>query len=194
MYHEYGYDEFFYGIIEGLGFYSAEDIDHHLLIASKMGEIEMVNNSYVLFRYKEFYINIMLKRFGEKVIQDYKIVNDLNLETFPRLLEVFRPSEGKIIIVTKISGNTGKNIAECPDYVGISSDVSDSVKHSVIADLKKLESHGYVLNPTFRFCVRINDDGRIIIPDFNLIPLNDAEDRSALLKDVYRRYSMFGNY
>lgn len=30
MYHEYGYDEFFYSIIKGLGFYSAEDIDHHL--------------------------------------------------------------------------------------------------------------------------------------------------------------------
>ena len=194
MFHEFGYDEFFYIFIKGFKFYSAEDIDDVLLTASKVGRIEMVNNSYVLFRYKEFYINTVLKRFGEKMIQDYEIVNDLRLTSFPRLLELFRPSDGKMIIITKITGNTGKNIVECPDYIGNRSDVSDSAKQTVIADLKMLESHGYVLNPTFRYCVRINDDGRIIIQDFNLISLEDTEDRDALLKDVYCRYSMFGVY
>lgn len=103
MFHEFGYDEFFCNFIKGFNFYSAEGIDDILLTASKMGEIEMVNNSYVLFRYKEFYINTMLKHFGEKMIQDYEIVNNLHLTTFPRLLELFRPSDGKMIIITKIT-------------------------------------------------------------------------------------------
>ena len=103
-----------------------------------------------------------------------------------------------MIIVTRISGNTGQNINDRPSYsiADLKNEVSDFAKRSVIKELKMLENHGYLVDPKFRYCVRMNDDGRIIIPHFPLIPVEEVKSRAndRFLKEIYSRYSMFGNY
>ena len=103
-----------------------------------------------------------------------------------------------MIIVTKIYGNIGQNINDRPSYyiADINNEVSNFAKQNVIRELKVLESHGYLVDPKFRYCVRMNDDGRIIIPHFPLIPVGEVKSRTSdrFLREIYGRYSMFGNY
>lgn len=192
-YIEWSYDEFFDEFIRTLKSLSEEDQRKFLRNASEMGRIEVRN--FVLYRYKEFYINLTSPNTGEKFLKDYEIANGLQLTTFPQLIEHFTTGSN-MIIVTKIPGNTGKNIIDCPHYqiVNLHKRIPDSVKRIVIDDLKKLEAHGYLVEPKFRFCVRINDNGNIIIPHFPLFPVKEITGSKTLLKDVYARYSMFGKY
>lgn len=103
-----------------------------------------------------------------------------------------------MIIVTRIPGNTGQNINDRLSYsiANMRNEVSDLAKQNVIRELKMLESHGYLVDHKFRYCVRMNNDGRIIIPHFPLIPVEEVKSRTSdrFLKEIYGRYSMFGNY
>ncbi len=194
-YTEWSYDEFFDDFIQTLKGMSGEDQRKFFRNASETGLIEVRN--YVLYRYKEFYINLTSPNTGEKFVKDHEIANGLQLTTFPQLIEHFTTGSN-MIIVTKIPGNTGKNIIDQPSYsiANIKNEVSDFAKQSVIRELKVLESHGYLIDPKFRYCVRMNDDGRIIIPHFPLISVEEVKSRAndRFLKEIYGRYGMFGNY
>ena len=188
---EYSYDVYFHKLLDNLQSQRcAKCADEYLLAESRKGPLEMVNNSYVLFRYGEYYILSCLAHFGEKIVKDHEIVNNLHLTIFPRLIEYF-VMDGNFYIITKIPHNKGKNIADCPSYIPNIDNTSDVTKRTAMEELKKLEKNGFVLLPTFRFCVRINDDGKIMIPEFELRTLDEATEMS-ILGDVYARYSMFG--
>ena len=192
-YTEWAYDEFFNDFIQTLKGLPGEDQRKLLRDASETGRIEERN--YVLYRYKEFYINLTSPNTGEKFVKDHEIANGLQLTTFPQLIEYFTTGSN-MIIVTMIPGNIGENIVDCPSYLieNLHKRIPDSIKRVVIDDLKKLEAHGYLVEPIFRLCVRINDNGRIIIPHFPLFPVEETIERKTVLKDVYARYSMFGEY
>ena len=185
---EYSYDAYFYNLIKELkSVQEPKQADSFLLAESKKGPLEMVGNSYVLFRYGEYYILSSLANTGEKVVKDYEIVNSLHLTIFPRLIEYFVLNEN-FYIITKIPHNTSKNIAECSSP--IAGDASDAAKRIASSELVLLEQNGYVLLPTFRFSVRINEDGNIMIPEFELMTLAEATEKG-IMGDVHARYRMF---
>lgn len=166
---------------------------------TEKGHIEKASKyAHVLLRHGEFYINIASPYYGEKFVREHEIANSLNLTTFPFSIEWFITAGGDMIIVTRILGNTGQNITDRLSYsiANMRNEVSDLAKQNVIRELKMLESHGYLVDPKFRYCVRMNDDGRIIIPHFPLIPVEEVKSRTSdrFLKEIYGRYSMFGNY
>ncbi len=187
------FDPFFGKLIRDLKALPASEQDAFLHETEKKGLIEMVGNCCILHRYKEFHIQSMLKCFGESVIKDYEIVNSLGLTTFPQLIEYIAPPEtNSMIIITRVSGNTGKNSNECNRYDPDS--VSNITKRVVIDDLKKLESLGYVLASPFRHSVCVNKDGRIVILDFKLVSIEMAKERH-YLGEAYHLYNvLFGEY
>lgn len=186
----YSYDKYFsYLVMKLKGFQNFKEGEIFLSLESKMNQLENVNDSFVLYRYGEFYINVMLQSFGEKFVSDHEIVNGLHLTTFPRLVDVII-IDGRYFIITIIPNNKGKNIAACPDYLGCAKELPlQSIKH-VFRDLMELEANGYVLSPRFRYCIKINDDGNIILPDFELYTKVEAL-KSGMISDVYNRYGLF---
>lgn len=196
---EYAYDSYFGNFLKTINGMSNSEATKFIFAETEKGHIEKASkHAHVLLRHGEFYVNIASPYYGDKFVKDHEIVNSLNLTTFPFLIEWFITAGGDMIIVTRISGNTGQNINDRPSYsiANIKNEVSDFAKQSVIRELKVLERHGYLVDPKFRYCVRMNDDGRIIIPHFPLIPVEEvksiANDR--FLKEIYGRYGMFGNY
>ena len=189
---EYAYDRFFWELIQDLKALPASEQDAFLRDTAEKGLIEMVDNCRIHFRYKEFYILCMIRVFGEKVVRDHEIVNSLGLYTFPQLIEYIAPPEtNSMIIITRVSGNTGKNLAECYYYQHLT---SNKRKRAVIDDLKKLESHGYVLTSRFRHSVRINDDGRIVIPAFDLVSVDVAKEHHSLAESYNLYNILFGEF
>ena len=96
--------------------------------------------------------------------------------------------DNKVIVVTKINGNTGKEDIEWGSIWNVCN-APAPMKEKAVEDLKTLETAGYLLSPTFRGAVGVTPDGRIIIPDFSLIKKEDALD---FLDEIYCRYKMFG--
>ena len=144
--------------------------------------------SPVNFRYYEYSFIFMLKQNGAKYVDQLKIVNALNLSIFPQLIGVYEYTDNKVIIVTKINGNTGKEDIEWGSIWNVCN-APAPMKEKAVEDLKTLETAGYLLSPTFRGAVGVTPDGRIIIPDFSLIKKEDALD---FLDEIYCRYKMFG--
>lgn len=144
--------------------------------------------SPVNFRYYEYSFIFMLKQNGAKYVDQLKIVNALNLSIFPQLIGVYEYTDNKVIIVTKINGNTGKEDIEWGSIWNVCN-APAPMKEKAVEDLKTLETAGYLLSPTFRGAVGVTPDGRVIIPDFSLIKKEDALD---FLDEIYSRYKMFG--
>ena len=186
----YSYDKYFsYLVMKLKGFQNFKEGEEFLSLESKKNQLENVNDSFVLYRYGEFYINVMLESFGEKFVSDHEIVNGLHLTTFPRLVDVII-IDGRYFIITIIPNNKGKNIAACSDYLGCAKGLPlPTIKH-VFRDLMELEANGYVLSPKFRYCIKINDDGNIILPDFDLYTKEEVL-KSGMISDVYNRYGLF---
>ena len=196
---EYAYDSYLGNFLKTIKGMSSSEATRFLIDETEKGHIEKASKyAHILLRHGEFYITIASPYYGEKFVKDHEIVNSLNLTTFPFLIEWFITAGGDMIIVTRISGNTGQNINDRPSYsiANIKNEVSDFAKQSVIRELKVLERHGYLVDPKFRYCVRMNDDGRIIMPHFPLIPVEEVMSRAndRFLKEIYGRYGMFGNY
>lgn len=196
---EYAYDSYLGNFLKTIKGMTSSEAIRYIIDETEKEHIEKASKyAHVLLRHGEFYINITIPYYGDKFIKDHEIANSLKLTTFPFLIEWFITAGGDMIIVTKISGNTGNNIIDRPSYsiANIKNEVSDFAKQSVIRELKVLESHGYLIDPKFRYCVRMNDDGRIIIPHFPLIPVEEVKSRAndKFLKEIYGRYGMFGNY
>ena len=144
--------------------------------------------SPVNFRYYEYSFIFMLKQNGAKYVDQLKIVNALNLSIFPQLIGVYEYTDNKVIIVTKINGNTGREDIEWGNTWNVCNTPAP-MKEKAVEDLKTLETAGYLLSPTFRGAVGVTPDGRVIIPDFSLIKKEDALD---FLDEIYCRYKMFG--
>ena len=196
---EYAYDSYFDNFLKTIKGMSSSEATRFVIDETEKGHIEKASKyAHVLLRHGEFYINIASPYYGEKFVREHEIANSLNLTTFPFLIEWFITAGGDMIIVTRIPGNTGQNINDRLSYsiANMRNEVSDLAKQNVIRELKMLESHGYLVDPKFRYCVRMNDDGRIIIPHFPLIPVEEVKSRTSdrFLKEIYGRYSMFGNY
>ena len=196
---EYAYDSYFDNFLKTIKGMSSSEATRFVIDETEKGHIEKASKyAHVLLRHGEFYINIASPYYGGKVVREHEIANSLNLTTFPFLIEWFITAGGDMIIVTRIPGNTGQNINDRLSYsiANMRNEVSDLAKQNVIRELKMLESHGYLVDPKFRYCVRMNDDGRIIIPHFPLIPVEEVKSRTSdrFLKEIYGRYSMFGNY
>ena len=196
---EYAYDSYLGNFLKTIKGMSSSEATRFVIDETEKGHIEKASKyAHVLLRHGEYYINIASPYYGEKFVKDHEIANSLKLTTFPFLIEWFITVGGDMIIVTKTFGNIGQNINDRPSYsiADIDNEVSNFAKQNVIRELKVLESHGYLVDPKFRYCVRMNDDGRIIIPHFPLIPVEEvksiANDR--FLKEIYGRYGMFGNY
>ena len=196
---EYAYDSYFGNFLKTIKGMSSSEATRFVIDETEKGHIEKASKyAHILLRHGEFYINIASPYYGEKFVKDHEIANSLKLTTFPFLIEWFITVGGDMIIVTKIYGNIGQNINDRPSYsiADINNEVSNFAKQNVIRELKVLESHGYLVDPKFRYCVRMNDDGRIIIPHFPLIPVGEVKSmaKEGFLKEIYDRYSMFGNY
>ena len=196
---EYAYDSYLGNFLKTIKGMSSSEATRFVIDETEKGHIEKASKyAHVLLRHGEYYINIASPYYGEKFVKDHEIANSLKLTTFPFLIEWFITVGGDMIIVTKIYGNIGQNINDRPSYsiADINNEVSNFAKQNVIRELKVLESHGYLVDPKFRYCVRMNDDGRIIIPHFPLIPVEEVKSRAndKFLKEIYGRYGMFGNY
>lgn len=187
VFEEYN-DSYIETLFEGLeSFKEGNDAISFLDIEEAFGE-RIEKRDPVNFRYHEYSFIYMLKQYGEIYVDQLKVVNALNLSIFPQLIRVYEYIDGKIIIVTKIHGNTGKEDIEWGNSWNVCN-TPTPMKEKAVEDLKTLEAAGYLLSPTFRGSVGVTPDGRIIIPDFSLIKKEDALD---FLDEIYCRYKMFG--
>lgn len=179
------YDEYFSGLIETLmRMTSSDEIWAHLRSEIAAGVLEDVSG--IIVRYKEYYIHNMSSFFGERCVEDYKIVNRLGLGIFPKMVECLSDKHD-MFLVTKIRNNLGKKITDCPNFVP--GKLSWLASRHVVRELVRLELNGYVLHPRYRYCVQINDDGMVVIPEFQLLKVDDLSVKE--VAEIHSRYELF---
>ena len=187
VFEEYN-DSYIETLFEGLkSFREGNDAIKFLDIEEAFGG-RIEKRGAINFRYHEYSFIFMLKQSGKKYVDQLEVVNALNLSIFPQLIRVYEYIDNKVIIVTKINGNTGREDIEWGNTWNVCNTPAP-MKEKAVEDLKTLETAGYLLSPTFRGTVGVTPDGRIIIPDFSLIKKEDALD---FLDEIYSRYKMFG--
>lgn len=181
-------DKYFMELIDRLFIYATgSKLDEVFITQSDLyGKLE--RRSYVNFRYGEYTFISMLNHFGKEYAEALKVVNELNLSIFPKLILVREYEDGSMYIVIKIPGNVGEDIKWGHCLSDINS-LPISSRQQAVSDLKKLETAGYLLLPKFRFSVGVTHDGHIMISDIPLVKKEEAQD---FLDDIYSSYSMFG--
>ena len=180
---EDAHDDYLMSLLDHADRYGSSEMDKFLLSESRKGRIEL--RDYNNFRYGEYTFISMLTGAGQKYVDDLEIVNHLDLTIFPKLIRVFKADQSSMLIVVKIPGNKGKDIA----WGSCLADITESAMKETAKELRMLEDAGYFLLPRFRFSVGVTPDGHIMIPDFSLVKKADAQ---GILDDIYSRYEMFG--
>ena len=142
----------------------------------------LVNYEGVRFRRGEYNIHEMLTSHGHNYAEHLDIVTKLHLSLFPRLIETFDVGFYTYII-THIEGTTKTDLVQEYKYEG---EISEQAYRDAVKDIKTLEKNGYYLLPTFRYCICVNNNGRIIIPEVPLISIEEADPQ--LVRDVFTRY------
>ena len=176
-------DEYIGQVVARLKSCGDNHIDASRILKEEAGRGSLEKHDYVRFRRGEYNIHEMLLDFGHDYARQLDIVTRLRLSSFPTLIETFDVG-AHTYIVTRIEGTADSDLVLYYKYKGL----EEQAYRDAVNDIRVLMENGYYMLPTFRYNIFVNNYGRIVLPGFSLISIEDAD--SQLVSDIFSRYGI----
>lgn len=143
------------------------------------GDIEQVME--FVYKKDNYIISYLRPKNAEKLIENYKKVDGLNLKIYPKLKKIIKNDDGSLFFVSKINSQNKTNVKSF--WREPYQNIPKKNIASAYDDLKKMTNAGYKDSSLFNYdeCWQLTDNNEIIIPSlYNIEPCLNLEKENII--------------
>ena len=177
------YDATMQTMVERIKSYDENTLTEALMTMIKLGELEQINGNF--YKYKDYYILELLKKYGLEYSNKLKKLSELNLDITQKYLETIE-KENSVYIITQIKGTEKQKLIPL-SKIGCNK-ISKENKKAAYKDLVTMTKAGLTDDSVSASneLWYVNPNNQIVIPTFKYLrPINSNESSKEILEKYH---------